>query len=185
MTANLTDSDVFTDPIVVPVDGEPDDQVAFALAPQGLANRTRNNKNRIDALQEYVVCSLAVSGLTSGQEATITIDAQSGGASVSGGTRLELPSAGVWEFHVTLPRIIVSGSTICDAYAIKGTGTARLMGCEVPASGDTGNLSTSFIETITTPATSGDRVGVVMNSVAGTMTLGYVNTGVLIARRIA
>lgn len=48
MPTNITDVDTFTDPIQVPVDTEPADQAAFALAPQGLANRTRNLKNVTD-----------------------------------------------------------------------------------------------------------------------------------------
>ena len=62
MTANITDSDTFTDPIVVPVDGEADDQVAFALAPQGLANRTAYLKNIVDAVATYTVTGTVAAG---------------------------------------------------------------------------------------------------------------------------
>lgn len=51
MPANITDGTSFTDPVQTVSDGDAASAVNFALAPQGLANRTRNLKNRIDALQ--------------------------------------------------------------------------------------------------------------------------------------
>lgn len=54
MTANITDVDTFTDPIVAPADGDAGNGVTFQYAPQGLSNRTRNLKNRLDAAVAFV-----------------------------------------------------------------------------------------------------------------------------------
>lgn len=96
MTANITDVDIFTDPIVVPVDGEPDDQAAFALAPQGLANRTRNLKNRVDAGSEYARYGVAFSGSVLDGLATLSASSEgaSSGFSLSGGNAVVFPSVG-------------------------------------------------------------------------------------------
>lgn len=51
---NLTDVDVFTDPIVSPDDGDDADEVTFEEGLQGLANRTRNHKNRLDAIDDDI-----------------------------------------------------------------------------------------------------------------------------------
>lgn len=45
MTANLTDTDTFTNPIVAPADGDPGNGTTFQVGLQGLANRTRNLLN--------------------------------------------------------------------------------------------------------------------------------------------
>jgi hypothetical protein len=51
----ITDSDVFTDPLQMPIDGEVVDASDFlSTTVQGLANRTRNNRNRIATLEELL-----------------------------------------------------------------------------------------------------------------------------------
>lgn len=50
MPVNITDVDVFTDPVQAPADGDSANGVTFQLTPQHLANRTRNLKNRLDGL---------------------------------------------------------------------------------------------------------------------------------------
>lgn len=50
MPVNITDVDTFTDPVQAPADADAADGTTFQLAPQGLANRTRNLKNRVDVL---------------------------------------------------------------------------------------------------------------------------------------
>lgn len=49
MPVNITDSNTFTDPVQAPDDGDNGNGATFQLAPQALANRTRNLKNRLDA----------------------------------------------------------------------------------------------------------------------------------------
>jgi hypothetical protein len=51
MTVNLTDTSTFTDPIVAPNDGDPANGAVFQVGLQGLANRTRQQKNRLDAIE--------------------------------------------------------------------------------------------------------------------------------------
>ena len=53
MPNNITDVDIFTAPIQTVADGDAGSGANFALAPQGLANRTLNLKNRIDAIQAW------------------------------------------------------------------------------------------------------------------------------------
>lgn len=48
MTANITDVDAFTDPVVIPSDTEAANSASILLFTQSLANRTRNLKNRLD-----------------------------------------------------------------------------------------------------------------------------------------
>lgn len=50
MAENITDVDTFTDPIQVSVDSEFADNASLKLFIQGLANRTRNAKNRLDTI---------------------------------------------------------------------------------------------------------------------------------------
>jgi hypothetical protein len=49
MPQNITDVSTFTDPIQSVQDGDAANAANFKLAPQGLANRTRHLKNRVDA----------------------------------------------------------------------------------------------------------------------------------------
>jgi hypothetical protein len=49
MPTSLTDVDAFTDPIVVPAPGDDRSSASVRTALEGLANRTRNNRNRIAA----------------------------------------------------------------------------------------------------------------------------------------
>src|SRR6185295_1478747 len=50
MSANIVDVDAFTSPVVAPTDGDALTAASVIQAIQPLSNRTRNNKNRIDAL---------------------------------------------------------------------------------------------------------------------------------------
>jgi hypothetical protein len=60
MPTNITDSSAFTDPIQMPTDGEVVDASDFlASTIQGLANRTRYNKDAIDALVAQLAAQLA------------------------------------------------------------------------------------------------------------------------------
>ncbi len=54
MPENLIDVDAFTDPIVVPADSDPADRTYLVTAAQGLANRTRNLKNRIEDVEDRI-----------------------------------------------------------------------------------------------------------------------------------
>lgn len=54
MPTNITDVDTFTAPIQAIADNDPATEANFKLATQGLSNRTRNNKNRIDGLTTTV-----------------------------------------------------------------------------------------------------------------------------------
>jgi len=49
MPQNITDVDVFTDPIVAPADGDALDAASALVGLQGLSNRTRNIDSRFDA----------------------------------------------------------------------------------------------------------------------------------------
>jgi hypothetical protein len=51
MPTNLTDVDTFTDPVVAPADADAQAAATYNLAYQALANRTRNNRNRIATLE--------------------------------------------------------------------------------------------------------------------------------------
>jgi hypothetical protein len=57
MPINLTDVDEFTDPVAAPDDTDPGNGTIFQLAPQALANRTRNLKNRTETLEGAVATS--------------------------------------------------------------------------------------------------------------------------------
>lgn len=50
MPGNVTDVDVFTDPVQRVLNTEPADENAWLISVQSLCNRTRNLKNRLDAL---------------------------------------------------------------------------------------------------------------------------------------
>lgn len=50
MPTTITDVDEFTDPIEGPADADPQAAAAYLPGYQGLANRTRNNLNRLEAL---------------------------------------------------------------------------------------------------------------------------------------
>lgn len=51
MPTNLVDADAFTDPIQGPADSDAQAAAAYNLGFQGLANRSRNNRNRIATLE--------------------------------------------------------------------------------------------------------------------------------------
>lgn len=48
MPVNITDVDTFTDPVVAPAGSDPADRTYVVTVAQGLANRTRHLKNRLD-----------------------------------------------------------------------------------------------------------------------------------------
>ena len=84
MPNNITDVDTFTAPIQTVADGDAGSGANFALAPQGLANRTLNLKNRlddIDAGRLFFEATMATA--TSGGVVPLTIVVNEAGFSLS------------------------------------------------------------------------------------------------------
>lgn len=76
MPRNIVDQDLFTDPIVAPDDGDPANSLTIGAPSQGLANRTRNLKNRVDA-HDSSIGALESSRVTAAS-ALYEFDAQAG-----------------------------------------------------------------------------------------------------------
>lgn len=108
MPNNVTDVDTFTDPIQYPADGEAIDQVSEAIPAQGLANRTRNNKNRIDAIETAatgVGCTIGVTGTAVADNLqtgfSLTVRKDFGGFSIIGG-EIAVPKNGLYLINIGL-----------------------------------------------------------------------------------
>jgi len=90
MPSNITDVDAFTDPIVAPADGDSANAATFQAAPQGLANRTRNLKNRVDVI-EAALTALQTAAATATFDGTLTHGEPDG---VANAAKLTLSGAG-------------------------------------------------------------------------------------------
>jgi hypothetical protein len=109
MGTNITDVDVFTDPIVAPADGDPGSGATFQISPQGLANRTRNHKNRLDAIdllftarQQHYQEDLDGTATTAGSNMPLNnTGIISDGAFSKTGETIQVPAAGTYAVTIT------------------------------------------------------------------------------------
>src|SRR5688500_11642128 len=84
MPVNITDADLFTDPVTAPDDGDDANGATFQDPIQDLANRTRYLKNKVDTLYGGTV-ALTAPLLLNDQNVTIELNLSVGGTlSVSG-----------------------------------------------------------------------------------------------------
>lgn len=107
-TANITDVDEFTDPIVAPADGDAADGATFQSAPQGAANRTRwiyNRLNGLGALDKLVFGNQA--GVAAAAKFTFSLGTGTA-YSVASSTDLSFPRNGVYQItgHVRLHSLV-------------------------------------------------------------------------------
>jgi len=101
MPGNITDANVFTDPVNTPLDGESATGASVLDGLQDLANRTRWLKNQMDASELYHNgARYTVSGSTNGTSTKFTLSSTSGDQQSSGysiaGDMITLPRAGVY-----------------------------------------------------------------------------------------
>lgn len=142
MGTNLTDTAAFTDPIVAPADGEPGNAATFALGLQGLANRTRHHKNRLDAHDSLLAAVAGDWGVYSvgngssigsaGAKSPIAQIAATAGLALAG-TDITVAAAGLYLVSLTAnagctltadPQVVnmlvdINGSTFCQAEGMR------------------------------------------------------------------
>jgi hypothetical protein len=173
MPANITDVDVFTDPVQAPADGDPGNGATFQLSPQALANRTRHNKNRLDAIDPQLAACVtdlearAYDGYVPANTPDGTPDTEVipiAGLGTSTGwalasNELQVPSAG---YYLILLRADVSmpDNTVSDpkaaivAIRVGGTIVGYATGRRWSAEGtDLTTITGHVLHAISTPAT--------------------------------
>lgn len=124
MPANLTDSNTFTDPIVVPTDGDALTGASNALEAQGLANRTRFLKNYADAIAlttHFGVYTVDGAAVASGSKFTLTQVGEFGGFSLAG-NEVTVPGAGDYLISVYFLAASSSGAVV-GLLALQDNGT--------------------------------------------------------------
>jgi hypothetical protein len=171
MSKNLTDTDVFTDPVQAIQNTEPLNEANLSdIGVQHLANRTRFLKTRQDACAQYFVTASAVAN---GVTLTLAADLVSGSFTLAS-NQVQVPTAGKYlvivEFYdmtssdtanpKELKVQLQAGGALIEAIATRFSATA----------GHRVSASISFFVNITTPASQ--KVTLVNTSGTGNMSIG-------------
>lgn len=169
MSANLTDSGTFTNPIVAPADGDAANGTTFQAGLQGLANRTRYNKNRIDKLFGGVAKYTFAASPTADAYITLTeaIDPNGIGAIVS--NQVEVVEAGIYRVSLTIEGTNASASAnTVMGIELRVGGTRELRATTVRATASASQpmtIAAGTVLNITTPASQ--RIGVYNPDIIG------------------
>jgi hypothetical protein len=118
MATNITDVDTFTTPLQVPDDGEDADQASLLNTfLQGLANRTRNAKNRLDGM----VATIAGTAMIWTQVNRFTAGARAAGLALESGDLLYTDAAGAASPRLLAVSIPLSLEMAAGTWALNDT----------------------------------------------------------------
>jgi len=182
MSTNITAVDAFTDPVVAPADGDPVVGAAPELMGQALANRTLNNKNRVDALQEY--CTAYITGSKgNGVAFDLAVDQNSGSFTVAS-NQILVPSTGVYEISWTAS-VAVTDATSDKTISVNIESNAgNLAAMRTVRPGTTNTLHVAMAGGTIVSLTSGNYVSLLSNEISAA-TIDTLSTARLVVRRIS
>lgn len=183
MPNNITDVDTFTDPIQAPADGDALNATTLDLAPQGLANRTRHNKNRLDAGAEYFVGQITGTSVAILGTWTLTTVSKSSGFSLAS-NQVTVPEDGLYEVSIAFYGTTTSASNPSNhAIALYDGASDLVVGLGFRYSTDTGASFPAHAPSKIVPLAVASPVYLRNNNTTATET-GSVNTSYITIRRV-